>query len=328
MSNIITFFKNIYFFDYNRQSVIGSNQRQVNSKALILFLFLFVFLLVLRPAFMSYLSYHATVGISFCTSSIFVLLGWLYYSYLYKNVIESEWTLKKDIVSFYCFLLLASSFFCAYIFIAINYIYKAELQANNWRLENSFPFWLLATIVFVGTLVFLLLRFIDYSKLINEYLVLDFKQEEKSERAFEEVLLKEGIRLNRESTVLELCGKNKDEKIEIKSNRFLYLEAFGHYVKVYFKDENNELKVKIIRNSVNNIMDSLDNKQELFQCHRSFIVNVNKIQSIEGNSKKAFLKIKECGATVPLSRVLYGELKKTKRFSEPISHSCIQMVKE
>ncbi|WP_227807504.1 LytTR family transcriptional regulator DNA-binding domain-containing protein [Lutibacter profundi] len=40
-----------------------------------------------------------------------------------------------------------------------------------------------------------------------------------------------------------------------------------------------------MRNSFNNISDKLKQHSNLFKCHRSFIVNLNKVIKIEGNSQ-------------------------------------------
>ncbi len=296
MNKIITFLKNLITFDFNRVSLIKAEQRQINLKGITAFLFIFLFLALTRPQFMSLVSVKTVFLMSFLTAFIYSFIGWLYYSFLMKKIILEKWTFKKDFKHFLNIIIISTTFYLIYSYFGFNYLYKDELLFQGWNLFYTYYIWLFFCILFLSTLIFVFFKFMDYYKfLIYEHKIPEAKEE-----------------INIENNFLSLVGKNKDENVKVNIDDFIYLESFGHYAKAYLRIENNEIKIVVFRNSINKVIHEMEVHEELFQCHRSYIVNINNVTNIEGNSKKAFLNIKQCNSIIPLSRESYAELKKKK----------------
>jgi len=64
---------------------------------------------------------------------------------------------------------------------------------------------------------------------------------------------------------------------QILASEILYIEAYGNYSKVYFKDE------KIISHEKISSFEVLLDTRKFLRVHKSFIVAVDKIKTIEGN---------------------------------------------
>ncbi len=87
---------------------------------------------------------------------------------------------------------------------------------------------------------------------------------------------------------------------DIPADNILYVEALQNYVKIKFID-NNEIKEKVERATMKNITEEL-NGSPVIRCHRSFLVNRNKITSISGNAQGLLLSIEQIDETIPVSR--------------------------
>ena len=77
---------------------------------------------------------------------------------------------------------------------------------------------------------------------------------------------------------------------------------------VYYKD-GNKLARKEILSTLASVLRDLEDYQNVFQCHRSFVVNLNNITSAKGNSSGYILELGGGLATVPVSRSYVPTLK-------------------
>ena len=91
-------------------------------------------------------------------------------------------------------------------------------------------------------------------------------------------------------------------------NGLLYIEAQKNNVAVYYlkdgKMEREELQTTFAA-----VLEDLGDYDNIFQCHRSFIVNLNNISSAKGNSNGYSLELGGGMATVPVSRSFVPKLK-------------------
>ncbi|MBO4306704.1 MAG: LytTR family transcriptional regulator [Bacteroidales bacterium] len=91
-------------------------------------------------------------------------------------------------------------------------------------------------------------------------------------------------------------------------NDLLYIEAQKNNVAVFFVHDG-ELNRTEIQSTLASILDSLKEYPNIFQCHRSFVVNLNSITSAKGNSNGYTLELGGGLATVPVSRSFVSKLK-------------------
>jgi DNA-binding LytR/AlgR family response regulator len=57
------------------------------------------------------------------------------------------------------------------------------------------------------------------------------------------------------------------------------------------------------------VIEELKDYENIFQCHRSFVVNVNNITSAKGNSNGYQLRLGNCPLSIPVSRSYVPQLK-------------------
>ncbi|APY10953.1 hypothetical protein BWZ22_06730 [Seonamhaeicola sp. S2-3] len=109
-----------------------------------------------------------------------------------------------------------------------------------------------------------------------------------------------------EKVAITITGNNKSETLTILESDFIFAKAQQNYVDVYFKTEKG-VKQKTFRNTLSNIMKQLP---KAWQVHRSYLVNLDYLTSVEGNARKRFMHISETEDIIPISQVYYKALNK------------------
>ena len=96
--------------------------------------------------------------------------------------------------------------------------------------------------------------------------------------------------------------------LSVPLNDLLYIEAQKNNVAVYYVC-NGQLNQTEIQSTLTSLLNDLKDYPNIFQCHRSFVVNLNSITSAKGNSNGYTLELGGGLATVPVSRSFVPQLK-------------------
>ncbi len=103
-----------------------------------------------------------------------------------------------------------------------------------------------------------------------------------------------------------LTGENKNERLELQKDELLYIQAVENYIEIYFITVDKKLTSKTFRQTLSKVHDQAS---FLEKCHRSYLVNLNTIKEIQGNSQSAKLAFKQVETKIPLSKTLYKTIK-------------------
>lgn len=99
---------------------------------------------------------------------------------------------------------------------------------------------------------------------------------------------------------ITIQGDGKDS-ITLNPNDMLYVESIANYLCiVYFADK--QITQKRLRGSLKNIEAKLDKYNFLIHTHRAFLVNVNYITQIEGNSSGYKISLFGLDRKIPVSK--------------------------
>jgi DNA-binding LytR/AlgR family response regulator len=79
------------------------------------------------------------------------------------------------------------------------------------------------------------------------------------------------------------------------------LEAADNYVAIHYKDGQGMAK-KLIRSSLSRIEHELESFPYFMRCHRSFLINLDQVKWIKGNSKKPEVHLRGVDAPIPVAR--------------------------
>jgi len=162
---------------------------------------------------------------------------------------------------------------------------------------NSVPFswylyWLMFSRTFViGVLPIVCITFFDYHLKVksNLNLAANILKDKKE-------LLKAPIEVTH-----QILTDLKNETFSFIEDDFNYAIAEGNYTDICFLDEN-KLKKVTHRVTLLSFETQLKEGTRLVRCHRSYLVNLNKVKNIYGNAQGLKLELINQSETIPVSR--------------------------
>ena len=99
----------------------------------------------------------------------------------------------------------------------------------------------------------------------------------------------------------------RGQALELPINDFLFAESVRNDIIVHYKLQDT-VATRTFRLTIAELMQQLP-YDNVFQCHRSFVVNLNNITNAKGNSNGYVLTLAPSEATVPVSRSYVAKLK-------------------
>lgn len=98
-----------------------------------------------------------------------------------------------------------------------------------------------------------------------------------------------------------LVSESGNEKLDLLPQDIIMIKSSSNYVEVvYLKDD--EISYTLLRSRLASIYDRLKDCPFLFRCHRSYVINTNKVEKTKGNSRGYLLTLKGLSNTIPVSR--------------------------
>jgi len=214
-----------------------------------------------------------------------------------------------------------SSPFCLWIY---NYIIKRQLEKRirKWKVIDQIMYILslVLTITILNFLYFtyilnlhrfhidLLLYVIYYTFVIGllpTLFMVIFEYNQYLRGKLHAVMGRETRTENKILTFPTHLVKEKEFTIEL--NDFLYAEVDRNKVIIHFIKEG-RAESKTFRSSLSSILEILDHPN-IFRCHRSFVVNLNRIESARGNSNGYQLNLINYSGSIPVSRSYVEEFR-------------------
>lgn len=105
---------------------------------------------------------------------------------------------------------------------------------------------------------------------------------------------------------ITINGTNKSETLTIFESDFIFAKAQQNYVDIYFNTDKG-MQQKTLRSTLSNIIKQLP---KAWQVHRSYLVNLDYLKTVEGNARKRFIRITKTEEVIPISQVYYKALNK------------------
>ncbi len=114
---------------------------------------------------------------------------------------------------------------------------------------------------------------------------------------------KQSLETSFKSTSKKICFTSKTEQkcIEILPQDLIMIKSWGNYMEVFYMKDH-EVVFSLLRSTLTNINDTIKEYPFLFQCHRSYVININKVLAVKGNVRGYQLTIEGVSAKIPVSR--------------------------
>jgi len=101
--------------------------------------------------------------------------------------------------------------------------------------------------------------------------------------------------------VMHLPASQDGMALRINVAAILYIEAKGNYLEVNWI-ENEIRRTRMVRRTITNMENEFNASEILFRCHRSFILNLDRIENFSGNAQGLLVSLRGSRQQVPVSR--------------------------
>jgi hypothetical protein len=203
------------------------------------------------------------------------------------EALDKNWCIGYEMLLWIPMLLLIGIFNLAYLWFVLGFRFPASFA---WRMEfHTF---------LIGMIPCMILLFKEQGFSAHLYQMIQEQTMVKNENA-------------PELTRFEL--RTEREHIEIYPQTICFIKAEGNYVEVIHCNPDESPKNELIRISLKDTEKQLiDQKLNLPKCHRSYLVNTERIARVEGNAQGLTLHLDRGELTVPVSRSCVNKFKQKK----------------
>jgi hypothetical protein len=256
----------------------------LNSVAIV-FAVIFVFLLLFSP-FGVYepefkLNYFLICGFHAFSPALILFLYFGTYNYIKRNQLKN-WTLLQEYIHVGVFLFLSG----VASFLMRDFIYN---NPNNWSLRYLWEE--VRNCFLAGILFYFFLRMAGFY----------FQSKKGSPFVLQFVPLKNKVEKTAMSSTLFINTQVKQDDFTLNLEDLLFVKADGNYIELT-KSSNDETTVELKRISLTQFEKQIANYPHFFRCHRTYLVNMFKIEKVSGNSQGYILSFQNTDVKIPVSR--------------------------
>jgi DNA-binding LytR/AlgR family response regulator len=213
--------------------------------------------------------------------------------------IEENWTTGRQIIYIGCNVLLTG---------LVNYLVSPLFVSTNYSFESFL--WFEGSTILVALLPITFHTLIRQNSLLKKFeqqaAALEKKLQEKLDAGKEKEAPLSVPEKKNESPVIELTGDYQGEKLVLPPQDIYFIAAANNYVKVYF-DKNGKVAYSILRMTMKKAEEALQAWPDFFRCHRAYIINLDKVEHVEGNAQGYKIILTHTDELIPVSRNLNTE---------------------
>lgn len=219
---------------------------------------------------------------------------------------EEKWTIGKEII----FTIIIITTIATINVIAGVFIWHDTFSFANW-LSMIFYTAVIgiapATVSILINQARLLKKYKTEVAVINEHLPTHttYITEKPIALPIEKILISETKKVEEtfSPTHITLQAENEKDNFSILHTSFIAATSADNYVKVFYQ-ENEKLKTIIIRTTLKRMEENTASFPQLFRCHRTAIVNMCLVQSVNGTAQGYRLQLPLLQEEIPVSRNL------------------------
>ena len=214
------------------------------------------------------------------TSCCYVLYGWAVLNRLVQRI--QPWRIWHQ----GCAILGLIFFIAICNFLLFSFIFHFPI---NLQFFLMFLYWTIVIGIFISAVSIIM----GYNRMLREKM---------------ETLLSNTAEEQKDISITIHDTNVRGNDLSIPINDLLYVEARKNNVSVCHLKEGKPVYTEL-HTTLTAVIEELKDYENIFQCHRSFVVNVNNISSARGNSNGYQLTLGKCTDSVPVSRSYVPRLK-------------------
>jgi DNA-binding LytR/AlgR family response regulator len=254
--------------------------------------FVFAFLFIFRPfnlhRFENLLTLKITLGYGLITSIMVLLNVFLITSLFPKIFKENTWTVGREIG------------FIMWIIFTVglaNALYSVAKFTDDLSLEYIAMFQVytvLVAILPVTINVMVIQSLLHHRNVKNAEVISNHMHHKKRLDASP-------------NAMVTLKSDNKKEELQIPAKSLLYITSADNYIAVTYLEHGKEVQ-KLLRSTLKNAKEDLRSYTAFYRCHRGWIVNLDRVISVSGNSQGYRLVLDSSDTVIPVSRNLNEDI--------------------
>jgi uncharacterized integral membrane protein len=202
---------------------------------------------------------------------------------------EATWTVLKEILSILMLLLLITIFNLAYS----KFLFVRDIQFGHFL-------WMFFTVCVVGLFpitIGVLLNYIYKLKKYSQPVVINPQNADNQT-------------IEGQSETIKFIAENEKDTFELHEKDLFFIESSDNYSTIHFF-KNDKIQKEMIRGSLSR-MEEFIQSSKVVRCHRSFIVNLNKVEKVTGNAQGYKLHLERPEIIVPVARKYAEVIEKLK----------------
>ena len=205
---------------------------------------------------------------------------------------ENKWTVKRNLlyILFLNIVFLLILFFASNAFVIIRYNSYHDFTIDKFL-------WYLRLQVLLGVPLGILVNFINQYYLLKKHLRIANSINTSVNKEDLDSRSKNSNKIHPSTIELDV---DQYQKLSIDTNKLVLVEALGNYINIFYYD--NEIKRLTIRETISNFEKKLSSSDFIFRSHRSYLINLQLICKIDGDSQGLKVHLKKCDRLIPVSR--------------------------
>ncbi|MFN3490277.1 MAG: LytR/AlgR family response regulator transcription factor [Emticicia sp.] len=235
-------------------------------------------------------------GYGLITTLCGIILRFVVFKTFSKYHSEATWNVGKEILSIMMLILMIA---------AGNVVFSNFAFDLKSGLGNFLGMLLAVMIIGIFPATFgVMLNYIVQLKKYNQPIVVHHHTPE--------IVLEEQISESKlqNTTSLKLIAENEKDSIELNPDSLYFIESSDNYSTIYYEKDGmppaGKLQKELLRSSLTRLESQISSKN-IVRCHRSFIVNLDKVEKVTGNAQGYKLHLKAPELLVPVARK-YSEI--------------------
>lgn len=260
-------------------------------------IFVFLFLFVFKPFGLDYFEdpkdISIFIGYGAVSFVVLIILQYLIPSLMHSVFFEDNWRVYKEIL---------------YILLTVACIGIGNMLYSAWlgfvHLNTG------ALLFFESVTILVALIPVTLSVLIKQNYLL--RKNLRQSNALSDKLYRKSRMGHIGGTVVHLTSENANDNFSAEAKDIYYVAAADNYIEVHVKQQD-QMKKILLRSTLKNAHDTLKRFSNFYRCHRTYIINLDKVESVTGNSQGYKLILFDTETPIPVSRSLTKEV--TQRLS-------------
>lgn len=268
-------------------------------------LFLTLFLLIFRPFGLMVYSYEESyiiAGYGIVTFLTILMADYVSTHFLSRVFNEENWRVYKQLLYTLCVL----------FFLGItNYIYAYFIGA----FPGTIPGFLKVQLYVLLSCIVPVLLVVMWRQ---NHLLKKNLQEAKELSADLPVKESDSDVVNKQvvSEVITFTGENKNDSVSVSADHLVCIVSKENYIEIVWQ-EASTIKKSLLRSTLTRAEDTLAGDHHFFRTHRSYLVNLNKVISVDGNAQGYRLTMEGMTETIPVARGRATALHETLNIFKP-----------